>query len=69
MKRKINSKIEKLDDSQMQNTIGCTVKTSDGITHAVNVCSKHPCPVSQAMAYVSAKYRKQKKYAAIIEAY
>ena len=56
MKRK--TKTERWDDSHMKNTIACTVKTGDGITHAVNVRGDHPSPVSQAMAYVSAKYRK-----------
>ena len=55
------NKTKHWDDSNLKNTIGITVKTSDGITHAVNVCGKHPSPVSQAMAYVSAKYRKQKR--------
>ena len=42
----------------MKNTRACTVKTGDGVTHAVNVRGDHPSPVSQAMAYVSAKYRR-----------
>jgi hypothetical protein len=54
------NKTKHWDDSNLKNTIGITVKTSDGITHSVNVCGKHPSPVSQAMAYVLAKYRKQK---------
>ena len=54
------NKTKHWDDSNLKSTIGITIKTSDGITHAVNVCSKHPSPVSQAMTYVLAKYRKQK---------
>jgi len=49
------------DDSHMKNTVAVTVKTTDGITHSVNVSGKHPSPVSQAMAYVSALYRKQNR--------
>ena len=58
------------DDSHMKNTVACTVKTSDGITHSVNVSAKHPSPVSQAMAYVSAMYRKAGRGTAqIVNAY
>jgi hypothetical protein len=49
------------DDSHMKNTIGVTVKTTDGKTHSVNIRGNHPSPISQAMAYVSARYRAQGK--------
>jgi hypothetical protein len=57
MKTKIKTK--NWDDSHMKKTIGCTVKTSDGMTHSVNVRGDHPSPLSQAMTYVLAKYRKE----------
>jgi len=47
------------DDSHMKKTIACTVITGDGQRHSVNVSGNHPSPVSQAMAYVCARYRKQ----------
>lgn len=50
--------IKSWDDSHMKTTVACTVKTSDGKTHSVNVSAKHPSPVSQAMTYVCAMYRK-----------
>lgn len=49
------------DDSHMKKTIGVTVKTGDGKTHAVNIRGDHPSPISQAMAYVSAMYRKSRR--------
>ena len=57
------------DDSHLKNTIGVTVKTTDGKTHSVNVRGNHPSPVSQAMAYVSALYRKQNRSCGIQNAY
>ncbi len=53
-----NKSVKSWDDSHMKKTIACTVKTSDGITHSVNVNASHPSPVSQAMTYVNALYRK-----------
>ena len=63
---KLKYKKENWDDSHMKKTIGCTVKTADGITHSVNVQGDHPSPVSQAMTYVLAKYRKEKGATPII---
>ena len=53
-----NKSVKSWDDSHMEKTIACTVVTSDGITHSVNVNANHPSPVSQAMTYVNALYRK-----------
>ena len=61
-----NKSVKSWDDSHMKKTIACTVKTSDGITHSVNVNASHPSPVSQAMTYVSALYRKTGRGLAVI---
>ena len=64
-----NNSIKSWDDSHMKKTIAVKVKTGDGKTHAVNVRGDHPSPVSQAMAYVSAMYRKQGRGTTIVNAY
>ena len=61
-----NKSVKSWDDSHMKKTIACTVKTSDGITHSVNVNASHPSPVSQAMTYVSALYRSSGKGSPVI---
>ena len=64
------NKTKHWDDSNLKNTIGVAVKTSDGLTHTVNVSNKHPSPISQAMTYVLAKYQKENgKTPTILKAY